>query len=144
MSVEDESVDDEYITQFYINTFKTCIKLAKNGITQVIHKVTVGIRDLFRVSGKRKRNTTQFTMEVEGGFESGWKALRRWNFCALPCCFRRLKDRRIWTWSKEVYWLFDLRKVNSPLRKCGSINYRELRESEHLASISISARKKIG
>jgi len=33
VSVEDESVDDEYITQFYINTFKTCMKLAKNGIT---------------------------------------------------------------------------------------------------------------
>lgn len=39
MSVKDESVDDEY-NAVLENTFKTCMKIAKNGITQVIHKVT--------------------------------------------------------------------------------------------------------
>lgn len=60
-------IDDEYITQFYVvSTFKTCMKLAKNGITQVIHRgvavnrvgtVHVYVYSRDSCPGLRKRNS---------------------------------------------------------------------------------------
>lgn len=127
-------------TQFYKYIQNLHEKLQRTALHKWSTKVTVGVTDLFRVS----KNTTQF-MERVGRASNQNQALRRWNFCALPSRSRHREGRQTLGFDKEVHSHSIYAKWHvSHWENVAISTTTELRESEHLASVSISARKKVG